>query len=319
MKSIHRPKKPVPIQRILLFALAAISTAILLSSCTSTSPTMQEDTQESKATEGLENTGTLIFESEDHSVSDIPAVQGANSVKSLLEKSLDYLHSECDYTKIADVHDQQACIAYALITSLYQTSFATERCTEITWDQAMEKAALFFGDAQTLQKNDPELARMMMDNCVVDLKEHLDEIISEIRESFREGYITEGDSDYETLYSILTDWDKGSDYILEQYQEDLQSILFGGQKPKGVFLSLDEAMEFYRSYARGENWNGDLMRLKNLAAEYHPENAEAGRNGGIFIYDIGSLELEHDVWSVSMLYYVREAVYYLIDYTVTVI
>ena len=74
-------------------------------------------------------------------------------MKTLLEKSLDYLHSGCDHSKIADVHDQQANMAFLLVIMLYDSDFATETVTEITWDQAMERAALLFEDAETLRED----------------------------------------------------------------------------------------------------------------------------------------------------------------------
>ena len=55
----------------------------------------------------------------------------------------------CDYSRIADVHDQQACVAYILLVSLYETSFATETFTEISWDQAMEKETLTHWNADS--------------------------------------------------------------------------------------------------------------------------------------------------------------------------
>lgn len=238
--------------------------------------------------------------------------QGANSVKTLLEKSLDYLHNDCDYTRIADVHDQQACVAYILLISLYDTSFATETFTEISWDQAMEKAALILGDAETLEAKDPELALQIRERMeIADPDAYLNELVSNLRDGFKSGEINETTPNYEKLSQLLIDWDKGADYIFEHYSDLLDEA-----HRRGIVFSLDEALEQFRRYARGEGINNDLHRFKNLEAEYHPENGEPGRNGGIFSYDVGSFTEDHDVWGIDMLYYVKDEVYYLVDFSV---
>lgn len=314
--SSKRHKTTMLFRNVLFAALVVISTAISLSSCHSSLPTSRQNTQDSSTTVTSENTEVSISNPADSSDSGIPAVQGADSVKTLLEKSLDYLHSGCDYAKIADVRDQQACIAYVLISSLYETNYATETCTEITWEEAMEKAALFFGDARTLRDKDPELAQRLTDLCVLDL----DESVGLIREAIREGDISEDDPYYEMCSNILIDWDKGSDYIAEHYQEELREILFGGYMPSGVFFRLDDVLEYFRSYARGEFIpnDSDMMKFRDLTAEYRPENTEVGRNGSIFIYDIGSVWNGEYKYKIDMLYYVKDAVYYLIDYRIVV-
>ncbi|MBR4656701.1 MAG: hypothetical protein IKO68_09080 [Oscillospiraceae bacterium] len=238
--------------------------------------------------------------------------QGADSVKTLLEKSLDYLHNDCDYSRIADVHDQQACVAYILLISLYDTSFATETFTEISWDQAMEKAALILGDAETLEAKDPELALQIRERMeIADPDAYLNELVSNLRDGFKSGEINETTPNYEKLSQLLIDWDKGADYIFEHYPDLLDEA-----HRRGIVFSLDEALEQFRRYARGEGINNDLHRFKNLEAEYHPENAEPGRNGGIFSYDVGSFTEDHDVWGIDMLYYVNDEVYYLVDFSV---
>ena len=238
--------------------------------------------------------------------------QGADSVKTLLEKSLDFLHSDCDYSKIADVHDQQACVASVMIIALYDTTFSTESFTELTWDQAMEKAALILGDAETLEAKDPDLARRIREKMqIADPDEYLNDLVGNLRESFRNGDITETHPNYEKLSQLLIDWDKGSDYIFAHYPELLESA-----RERGIIFSLEDALEQFRRYARGESFSNDLLRFNSLEVDYHPENTEPGRNGGIFMYDIGSFTEDRDVWSVGMLYYVRDEVYYLVDYSV---
>ena len=84
--------------------------------------------------------------------------QGADSVKTLLEKSLDFLHNDCDYSKIADVHDQLANMAFLLVITEYGSNYATETVSEISWEQALERAKLLFLDAERLRAQDPALA-----------------------------------------------------------------------------------------------------------------------------------------------------------------
>ena len=238
--------------------------------------------------------------------------QGADSAKTLLEKTMDFLHNDCDYSRIADVHDQRACIAYVLIIALYDTSFATETFTEISWDQAMEKAALIMGDAETLEAKDPDLAQRIRERMrIEDPGEYLDTMISRIREDLKSGDLNEDNPNYEKYTQLLIDFDKGADYILEHYPE-----LFADLREHGVSFSLEDALEQFRSYGRGDQFNQDLKRFHELEAEYHPENAEAGRNGGIFSYDIGSFVEDRDVWGIDMLYYVETEVYYLVDFSV---
>lgn len=238
--------------------------------------------------------------------------QGADSVKALLEKSLDYLHNDCDYSRIADVHDQQACVAYILLISLYDVSFATETFTEISWVQAMEKAALILGDAETLEAKDPELARRIRERMrITDPDVYLNELVSKIRDGFKSGEINETHPNYEKLSQLLIDSDKGVDYIFKHYPDLLDEA-----HQRGIVFSLDEALEQFRRYAKGEGINNDLRRFKDLEAEYHPENAEPGRNGGIFSYDVGSFTEDRDVWGIDMLYYVQDEIYYLVDYSV---
>ena len=238
--------------------------------------------------------------------------QGADSVKTLLERSLDFLHTACDYSRIADVHDQQACIAYVMIIALYDTSFSTEGFTELSWDQAMEKAALIMGDAETLEAKDPELAGQIREKMeIADPDEYLNQIVDDLRDSFKNGEITEAHPQYELFSQLLIDWDKGADYVFEHYPELLEDA-----RARGIAFSLEDALEQFRRYARGESFNSDLRRFKSLEAEYHPENAEPGRNGGVFLYDVGSFRADEDVWGLTMLYYVKDAVYYLVDYTV---
>ena len=154
----------------------------------------------------------------------------------------------CDHSRISDVHDQQACVAYILLISLYDVSFAAETFTEISWVQAMEKAALILGDAETLEAKDPELARRIREKMqITDPDMYLNELVSEIREGFQSGEINETHPNYEMLSQLLIDWDKGADYIFEHYPALLEDA-----HQRGIVFSLEEAMEKFRRYARGE-------------------------------------------------------------------
>ena len=146
---------------------------------------------------------------------------------------------------------------------------------------------------------------------IADPDAYLNELVSNLRDGFKSGEINETTPNYEKLSQLLIDWDKGADYIFEHYSDLLDEA-----HRRGIVFSLDEALEQFRRYARGEGINNDLHRFKNLEAEYHPENAEPGRNGGIFSYDVGSFTEDHDVWGIDMLYYVKDEVYYLVDFSV---
>lgn len=242
--------------------------------------------------------------------------QGADSVKTLLEKSLDFLHSDCDYEKIADVHDLQAALADLLIIMVYGGNYATETMPEVSWEQAMERAKLLLGDADSLRAQDPELADQVMSFTQArDPSEFVDQLVNAVRESFRSGKIKESDPDYENLSQLLTDADKGTDYIWSHYPE-----FFADLKAQGMIFGLEEALESVRAYASltHERSKSDLAHFKTLELEYRPENSQPGRNGNIYSYYMGSLIDGHSTWSIDMLYYVENEVYYLIgfDYAV---
>ena len=240
--------------------------------------------------------------------------QGADSVKTLLEKSLDFLHSDCDYSKIADVHDQLANMAFLLIIMEYGSNYATETVTEISWEQALERAKLLFLDADSLRARDPDLADTVMEwNNAQDPAELVNRFIENLRESFRSGTINESDPDYEKLSQLLADADKGADYIWTNYPE-----FFQGMQAPGMVIGLDGALERMRRFADLREESGDLAHFKTLELEYRPENSQPGRNGNIYSYYMGSLIDGHSTWSIDMLYYVENEVYYLIgfDYAV---
>ena len=98
-----------------------------------------------------------------------------------MEKSLQYFRSGCDYNVIADVHDQQAYLALLLKEDFY-------RDRNLSFAEAMDKAALLLGDADTLSKTDPELAQMVYDETdAMDPDEYVSEYINDLRNEMRNG------------------------------------------------------------------------------------------------------------------------------------
>lgn len=235
----------------------------------------------------------------------LPAPQGADSVKTLLEKSLDFLHNGCDYSKIEDVQDPVAYLAYFFLEDFYDDE-------NLSFAQAREKAALLYGDAETLKAKDPELAELVMEEMdAEDPEEALNEYMNTLRESFRNGEITQENPNYDKLSALLTDWDKGADYIFEHYPELMENA-----QANGAVFGLEGAMEQLRKYARFERYNNDLKHYQNLESEYRPENSYVNEAGWCS-YDMGQVVEGNDVWSIDMLYYVENETYYLMGYSLT--
>lgn len=239
---------------------------------------------------------------------DLPQPKGADSVKTLMELSLDYFHSGCDYSKIAEYHDPRAYLAYFLMEDFYDEE-------EMSLDQAMEKAALFYGSAEELQEKDPWLAEQVMEELdAMDPEEALNEYMTGLRDSFRNGEITEDNPNYEKLSAILADWDKGADYVFEHYPELLQSA-----RDRGMVFGLQDAMEQMQRFGRFELYRSteEDEKFRDLECEYRPENTYVDPSG-ICSYDMGYVVEGYDAWSVDMMYYVRDGLYYLIGYSYAV-
>lgn len=146
-------------------------------------------------------------------IAGLPAAKGADSVKTLMEKSLQYFRSGCDYNVIADVHDQQAYLALLLKEDFY-------RDRNLSFAEAMDKATLLFGDADALLKADPELAQMVYDETdAMDPDEYVSEYMNDLRNAMRNGEISESNEHYDRYRKMLEDWDKGAAYMLEHYPE----------------------------------------------------------------------------------------------------
>ena len=277
--------------------LLVLSLLLGLTACgglTSVTPIGSQGEQEGQAPESTAAPGPVL-----------PQPKGADSVKTLMEISLDYFHSGCDYSRIAEYQDPRAYIAYWLLEDFYDDD------EDMTLDQAMEKAALFYGTAEELQAEDPKLAEMVMEELdAEDPEEALSEYMTGLRDSFRNGEITEDNPNYEKLSQMLTDWDKGVDYIFEHYPELLQSA-----RDRGAVFGLEDAMEQMRRFGRMELYRSpeEDERFRDLECEYRPENTYVDKSG-ICSYDMGYVAYGNDAWSVDMLYYVKDGLYYLIGY-----
>ena len=276
--------------------LLVLSLLLGLTACgglTSVTPIGSQGEQEGQAPESTAAPGPVL-----------PQPKGADSVKTLMEISLDYFHSGCDYSKIAEYQDPRAYLAYFLMEDFYDDE-------DMSLDQAMEKAALFYGTAEELQAKDPELAANLKDEMdFLDPEEELSEYMVGLRDAFRNGEITEDNPNYEKLSQMLTDWDKGADYIFEHYPEFLQNA-----RDRGVVFGLQDAMEQMQRFGRMELYRSpeEDEHFRELECEYRPENTYVNSDG-ICSYDMGYVVDGYDAWSVDMLYYVKDNLYYLIGY-----
>lgn len=222
----------------------------------------------------------------------IPSPEGADSVKTLLEISLDYFHSGCDYSKIAEYHDPRAYLAYFLTEDFYDDE-------DMTLDQAMEKAALFYGSAEELKAKDPQLAEMVLEELdAEDPNEALSDCMTGLRDDFRSGDITEDDPNYEKLSQLLADWDKGADYVFEHYPELLQDA-----RDRGMVFGLEDALVQMRSFGRFELYRSheEDARFKDLECEYRPENTYVD-GSGVCSYNMGCIIDGCDAWYADVIY-----------------
>lgn len=295
--------------RMISFILAALM-LVGLCACSRGGNDTPDPAQTAPATDAPANntpvpTEETLIPTEESHVS-VPEPAGADSVRALLEKSLEYLHNDCDYSKIEDVHDPVAFLALFFMEDLY-------RDEKLSLAEAREKAALLYNDAETLRTVDPELAELISEEMDLDYAaEAFNEYMTDLRDSFRNGDITEDDPDYEKLTAMLTDWDKGMDYIFEHYPEVHEQF-----RRRGIAFDLDDAMDMLRSYGRFELYNKDLHRFKDLECEYRPENVYVDESG-LCSYDMGTMIEGNDVWYISMDYFVEDATYYLIGFSLVV-
>ena len=229
--------------------------------------------------------------------------QGADSAKALLEKSLDYLHNNLDYSKIADVHDRKATIA--LILMMHETGSEGDGSMETY----MGEADRILRGADAIRDEDPALADVLMGMFnVADPAEFAVRKLEAIKSSFQNGEITESSPNYETFSQILSDWDKGVDYILEHYPDFLDDV-----KSAGIIFNLEGALDYMKTewvvIAKPE----ELARFNALACEYRPENVHIYENG-ICSLDMGFVADGNTRYGLDMLYYVEDEVYYLLGF-----
>ena len=239
-------------------------------------------------------------------VVEVPSPSGADSVKVLVEKTVEFLRNDLDYSKIKDVHDPLEFLAIAFIKEL-------DEYEELTDEQAREKAKLIYGTAEELKEKDPELEEAIRDDFdVIEPEEAVNEFMTDVRNAIRNGEIKSGDPDYEKYSKMLTDWDKGADYMLKNYPEIKQNY-----KDRDYPIGMDGALELLRSYAQFKSFNRKLARFKNLKAEFKPENINVWENG-YSSYEIGSVVEEDSAYSLEMIYYYRDGRYFILSYVVSI-
>lgn len=233
----------------------------------------------------------------------LPTVKGADSVKVLMEKSLEYHHTG-SYAAIADVLDKQATFAWFLMEDIYRDD------DTLTLEQAMDKAALLFTDAETLRAKDPELAELLLDEFdVEDRQEFLNDYMEDLKYDYQEGELSEDGPDAERAAQMLEDWDKGAAYMFEHYPE-----LTEYAEAHWIAFDLDSLLKLLRSETSFDLDQRDLGRFRGLECEYSPDKIHVN-DDGICAFDLGSVVEDNDVWEVTMLYCVRNEVYYLIGYS----
>ena len=236
----------------------------------------------------------------------LATVKGADSVKVLMEKSLEFYHTG-NYAAIADVHDRQAWIAWFLMEDIYRDD------DTLTLEQAMDKAALLFTDAETLQAKDPELAELLLEEFdVEDRQEFLNDYMEDIKYDYQEGELSEDEPDAERAAQMLEDWDKGVAYMFEHYPE-----LTEYAEAHWIAFDLESVMKLLQKDDSFGLDQREFERFRGLECEYSPEKIHVN-DDGICGFDLGSVIEENDVWEVTMLYCVRNEVYYLIGYSYAV-
>ena len=233
----------------------------------------------------------------------IPSPTGADSVQVLIEKSLEFFRNDCSYSKIEDVHDPVAYLALYMMEDLL-------RDQDLTFEQAKEKAALIYGSAEDLKAVEPELEQAIREEFdVMEPEEAVSEYMTELRNAMRSGEIKSDDPKYDKYSKMLTDWDKGTEYMLENYPDMFDSV--------NIPIGMDNALKLLRQYVTFQKYNNDIKRFKDLEVEFKPENIYVGEDG-ICSYDMGNIVDGNDSWSISMEYYYKDGRYFIICYSIVV-
>ena len=251
-----------------------------------------------------------ILEPEDLSVYELDSetgrlksTAGADSLQALIEKSLDFIRHDCDYSKLKSVHDPVGFLAEYAILEWYGHR-------NLTFAQAREKATLLFGTADALKEADPDLYRRIYEDMdVMEPDEAVNQYMSGLRDAFRNGEIGPEDPKYDEYSRMLTDWDKGAEYMLEHYPD-----MFSGFN---VRIGMNSALRFLREYATMKRFNEDLAVFKDLSTEFKPENITV-RDDGTCTYDMGNVDRGNDVYMLDLDYYYDNGRYYIIGYDICV-
>lgn len=240
----------------------------------------------------------------------IPAKpEGAATAEELFNCAVDYLKSGCDANTVAGVHDQKAFVAY-YIQLLYYEGFDKD----VPFDECLKKADLLYGDGDTLRAQDPELADMIMEELdALEPEEAVTEYLDQLRQQFKDGAITEDHPNYEKLNQILSDADKGTDYIYENYPE-----VFDRDFPYQA-VGLDNAMEQFRyigSLAYDRDFLVEHFRDADFK-EFRPENVYTDSTGTSAI-EIATAIDGGGAYYADMVYYYDGRAYYLICFDTAV-
>ncbi|MBO4229783.1 MAG: hypothetical protein J5938_05490 [Clostridia bacterium] len=229
---------------------------------------------------------------------------GAESLQALVETFLDYIRHDCDDSRLKGIQDPVGYLAMVLNGDLYEGR-------NLSLAQAREKAGRLFGTAEALKQNDPELYWWVYDSLnVTDSEEAVNQYMNRLKYAFQTGEIGPEDPKYDTYSRMLTDWDKGADYVMEHYSDMFSDF--------NMFVGMDSALRYVREYAAMKRHNDDLQVFRDLSAEFRPENIYT-ENGGFFSYSMGSVNRENGGhYSLYLNYYYENGRYYMIGYDVSV-
>lgn len=268
-------------------------------------------------TQPISSTTSEISETTVSQNTTFPTVQGADSVEMLLEKSLEYIRTK-DYSKISDVHDVKAWLAYLLLDGYYEEKYSDN---SFTLDYALEKVDLMLEAPETLYEQDPDLP-MIVGGFVYDPDRFFTYFYELIRDSIQDEDATDS-PDYEMYSEFFADYDKGTAYLIEHSIFVQQFKENGLRFDVGVVTQEEKAMLY-------EGFFSDNFDLTDAQIEYHPDNSSPSKFDGLYQYEIGVFDDDdHDgIWRVYtrsepdragffilyFLYYVKDETYYLIGY-----
>ena len=236
----------------------------------------------------------------------LPAPKGAASAQELVDLCVEYINTG-DRSHLAEYQDQAAYLAYFLMEDVLD-----ER--ELSWDEALKTARLILSGAEALQAQDPEAAAALMEEFdAMEPEEFVKERIDEIKDDIRRGDLTEENYNYEKYVEILTDADKGVDYVIEHHPELLDEARW-----MSIPLGLEDTIDQLKSnYLDFDYEKEDLVRFRGAELQYRPERVQT-EDYGVSELDLGSVIDDGSSWSLGMLYYVEDARYYFMGFTFAV-